>query len=179
MIAAGIVLMIAGVASIIYGVAQNDSMEAQFESIFNSGTKDPGNMWIIIGAVAAILGLVMLIAGLTKQKSADKGTSPKAYRECGTPANKETIVKPVRTCPKCKAEQEEDAAFCRLCGTSLTESKTVPEARSAATPVSTPVSSSWSGSAKDKGDRNAICPHCGARQSSGNTNCKYCGTPMQ
>lgn len=193
MIIAGIVLIIVGTVSIVYGVLQNDSIEVQLESIWESGTKDPGNLWIIIGAAIAILGIVLLIVGLTKRNRTDRAISTKACKKCGiqlannssfcprcgTPINEKTIEKPVRTCPKCKAEQEKGAAFCRLCGTSLTEPKTVPETKSVSTSASIEVSASWSGPAKDKGDRNAICPHCGARQSSGNTNCKYCGTPMR
>lgn len=80
-------------------------------------------------------------------------------------------------CPKCKTEQEKDAAFCRFCGTPINNSKPIPPKPTPApepgpNPVPTPTPI-----AKAK-DGKVMCPHCGARHMMGTTNCKYCGTAI-
>lgn len=72
MIIVGIILILAGGASAVYGVTQNNSWEAQLSSLFNSGSSDPGTMWIIIGAIAFVVGLVLLIAGISKTQKNNK-----------------------------------------------------------------------------------------------------------
>ena len=97
---------------------------------------------------------------------------------CGATAKK-TDPKPVVVCPKCKATQDDGAVFCSTCGSSLRgrdvmpTTTPIPAPKPAPAPIPTPTPT------KDKGDRKAICPRCGARQSSENSNCKYCGTPMR
>lgn len=68
MIIVGVLLILAGGASAVYGVTQNNSWEAQLSSLFSSGSSDPGTMWIIIGGIAVVVGLVLLIAGITKTR---------------------------------------------------------------------------------------------------------------
>lgn len=74
MIIVGILLIAAGGASAIYGVTQNNSWEAQLSSLFSRGSSDPGTVWIIIGTLAVVVGLVLLIAGIAKTR-AKKSTS--------------------------------------------------------------------------------------------------------
>lgn len=90
------------------------------------------------------------------------------------------VAKKQKNCPKCNATVASDAMFCTSCGTELksesafytpTPTSTTPSAPTPPTTLHTTPTS--------KGDRNAICPHCGARQSSSNTHCKYCNTPMK
>lgn len=64
----GILLLVAGVISAIYGNSMNNSVEAQLSSLFSSGTTDPGTTWIIIGVVAIVLGLILVVGGLRKKK---------------------------------------------------------------------------------------------------------------
>ncbi len=64
----GIILTLLGVGSLVFGLMQNNSLEAQFTSLLSSGSVDPGTIWIIVGAVAVILGLVLIILG--KRRSA-------------------------------------------------------------------------------------------------------------
>ena len=64
----GIILTLLGVGSLVFGLMQNNSLEAQFTSLLSSGSVDPGTIWIIAGAVAVILGLVLIILG--KRRSA-------------------------------------------------------------------------------------------------------------
>lgn len=61
-------------------------------------------------------------------------------------------------CPKCKAVQARDAAFCRFCGTAIVREMDPPP---------------------EKVARKAICPYCGARQREDAIYCKYCGTSMK
>ncbi len=51
-----------GVGSIIYGCNMNNSVEAQWDSFWNNGSTDPGTIWIILGAVAAVIGFIMLFS---------------------------------------------------------------------------------------------------------------------
>jgi len=69
MIILGIILVFAGVGSTIFGVTQNNSLEAQLTSFFSSGTTNPGTIWIIIGVVAIVLGIVLIIASLLRKKT--------------------------------------------------------------------------------------------------------------
>ena len=64
----GIILTLLGVGSLVFGLMQNNSLEAQFTSLLSSGSVDPGTIWIIAGAIAVILGLVLIILG--KRRSA-------------------------------------------------------------------------------------------------------------
>lgn len=80
-------------------------------------------------------------------------------------------------CPKCKATQEKDAAFCRFCGTPINNGKPIPpkpapspEPRPKPAPAPAPV-------VKAK-DGKVMCPHCGARHVVGTIRCKYCGTAI-
>lgn len=93
---------------------------------------------------------------------------------CGAAAKPVPESKPVAICPRCNAVQPNGAMFCGICGSSM-RGDVIPNVP----PVSVPPTSTHLKTPPVKGDRNAICPHCGARQSSENSNCKYCGTPMR
>lgn len=69
MVIIGIILMVAGAISAIYGVTQNSSLEAQLGSFLSSGSVNPGTPWIVIGVIALLVGLVLLIMGLRKKKN--------------------------------------------------------------------------------------------------------------
>jgi hypothetical protein len=64
----GIILALLGAGSLVFGFIQNNSLEAQFTSFISSGSVDPGTLWIIIGAVAAVLGIILIVIG--KRRSA-------------------------------------------------------------------------------------------------------------
>ena len=53
-----------GIGAIIHGCNLNNSVDAQCDSIWNNGSKDPGTVWIILGAVAVAIGLVLLFSAL-------------------------------------------------------------------------------------------------------------------
>ena len=63
----GIILILAGIISIVVGVAQNNDLASQIESIFSGSGANPGDIWIIIGVVALIVGVVLLIVGFMKK----------------------------------------------------------------------------------------------------------------
>ena len=48
----------------------NNSIEAQLSSLFNSGSANPGNIWLYCGIAIAVVGAILLVLGLTK-KNAD------------------------------------------------------------------------------------------------------------
>lgn len=68
MLILGIILIIAGAASYIYGNNMNNSLESQFSSLMSSGTVDPGSKWITLGVIAAVIGVLVIIYSLVKKK---------------------------------------------------------------------------------------------------------------
>ena len=69
MVIIGVILMVFGVGSAVFGYMQNNSLEAQLTSILGSGRLNPGTTWIVIGAAALVVGIVLLILGLRKKKN--------------------------------------------------------------------------------------------------------------
>lgn len=67
MIILSVILMLAGAASAVFGIIQNNDMELQMESIFSDGVANPGTVWIVVGAVALIVGIILLIIHFTKK----------------------------------------------------------------------------------------------------------------
>ncbi len=57
-----------GVGGIVYGCNMNNSVEAQWDSFWNNGSTDPGTAWIIIGAAAAVLGIIMLMSAFLSKE---------------------------------------------------------------------------------------------------------------
>ena len=58
----GIILVVAGLGSAGYGFMQNNSLEAQFSSILSSGTANPGTMFIVIGVILLVVGIICCAA---------------------------------------------------------------------------------------------------------------------
>ena len=69
MVIIGVILMVLGVGSAVFGFMQNNSIEAQLTSIFGSGRANPGTTWIVIGIAALVIGIVLMIIGLRKKKN--------------------------------------------------------------------------------------------------------------
>jgi len=63
----GAILVLVGLGSAIYGVAQNNDVEAQVMSVFSSGSMNPGAMWIIGGCVAMAIGIVLVFINMKKK----------------------------------------------------------------------------------------------------------------
>ena len=91
----GILLLIVGVAGCIYGYILNNSWEAQLVSLLEYGYLDPGTIFIIIGVLCAVLGVVFIILGVTKKK--DDTEFLLICSECGS-----DIISKNKYCKKCK-----------------------------------------------------------------------------
>lgn len=68
----GAILLVLGVACAGYGYLQNNSIEAQLSSLLSTGTANPGTIYIIIGAVVAVVGA--LVCGWSIYKRHGKGS---------------------------------------------------------------------------------------------------------
>ena len=140
--------------------------------------------------IASLAAIILSVSARYTSKSADASAdggipspAPKPTPKPVPPApgpipTKKTI------CPKCKAEQEKDAAFCRFCGTPINNSKKKPypepdpEPGPELDPELDPVPGPGPTPPPKPKDGKVICPYCGARQLAGTTTCKYCGTAI-
>lgn len=96
MLILGIILICAGAASYIYGEQINNNIGMQLESFFNTGSTNPGSIYVTIGIVAAVIGLIFTIIGIIK----------KFQRPSQNQAH----------CPSCGAALTNGAVFCGNCG---------------------------------------------------------------
>ena len=64
MVFMGVLYLLAGAGSIIYGFLQNNDVKNHMNSLFTNGSLGSGDGFIIVGGVVAVLGLVFLIAGI-------------------------------------------------------------------------------------------------------------------
>ena len=67
MIIFGIVIVILGVVSAVYGNHLNNDFEVQLENLFETGTTDPGDIFMFVGIAAAVVGLILFVMGLIKR----------------------------------------------------------------------------------------------------------------
>ncbi len=67
MIILGIILICAGAASYIYGEQLNNNIGMQPESFFNTGSTDPGSIYVTIVIVVAVIGLIFTVIGIIKK----------------------------------------------------------------------------------------------------------------
>ena len=79
----GVILLILGVACAGYGYLQNNSIEAQLSSLLSTGTTNPGTIYIIIGAVVAVIGA--LVCGWSLYKRHGKGGANVQHQEYSVP----------------------------------------------------------------------------------------------
>lgn len=96
MLILGIILICAGAASYIYGEQINNNIGMQLESFFNTGSTNPGSIYVTIGIVVAVIGLIFTIIGIIK----------KFQRSSQNQAH----------CPSCGAVLANGAVFCGNCG---------------------------------------------------------------
>lgn len=96
MIILGIVLICVGAVSYIYGEQLNNNVGMQLESLFNTGSIDPGSIYVTIGIVVAVIGLIFTIIGIIK-----KYQRPSKSKAC---------------CSSCGASLVNGAVFCGNCG---------------------------------------------------------------
>ena len=79
----GVILLILGVACAGYGYLQNNSIEAQLSSLLSTGTTNPGTIYIIIGAVVAVVGA--LVCGWSIYKRNGKGNTNAEHQSNSVP----------------------------------------------------------------------------------------------
>ena len=135
--------------------------------------------------MASFATIILAISARSMSKntgSSDADKAPTPAPALGSmpkpPVSAPIPVKKV-VCPKCNAEQDKNAAFCRFCGTPINNSKPVPT-EPGPTPVPAPIpdpAPTPKPAPKTK-DGKVMCPHCGARHTAGTSSCKYCGTAI-
>lgn len=112
----GIILIIAGAASVTYGFVLNNSIEAQLEAVFYKGAVDPGTVWIGLGAGMAVLGIILLIAGSERNGAVPPETAD-TYSPTTPPERTEIL------CPHCNSFVPQESNFCPVCGAVIRESR--------------------------------------------------------
>lgn len=68
----GAICSLVGVICLIGGIINNNSLESQLSSMFNSKAVKPGTIFIIIGSILLAIGVIILIIGIyqfTQNKS--------------------------------------------------------------------------------------------------------------
>lgn len=60
----GIIFIIGGTISLIFGSSLNNSYEARWNSFWESGRSNPGEAFVTLGTIAIVLGFILLIAGI-------------------------------------------------------------------------------------------------------------------
>lgn len=63
-IISGAICSLVGVICLIGGIINNNSLESQLSSLFNSNDSKPGNIYIIIGSILLLTGVIILIIGI-------------------------------------------------------------------------------------------------------------------
>lgn len=79
----GAILLVLGVACAGYGYLQNNSIEAQLSSLLSTGTTNPGTIYIVIGAVVAVVGA--LVCGWSLYKRHGKGSTNAEHQSDSVP----------------------------------------------------------------------------------------------
>ena len=79
----GAILLVLGVACAGYGYLQNNSIDAQLSSLLSTGTTNPGTIYIIIGAVVAVVGA--LVCGWSLYKRHGKGSTNAEHQSNSVP----------------------------------------------------------------------------------------------
>lgn len=76
-------MLVLGVACAGYGYLQNNSIDAQLSSLLSTGTTNPGTIYIIIGAVVAVVGA--LVCGWSLYKRHGKGSTNTEHQSNSVP----------------------------------------------------------------------------------------------
>ena len=67
--ALGVLAIIVGAILTIVGFVMNNSIEAQLTSLFSTGSTDPGTIFIVIGIIVLVVGILLVVM---KKKKAQK-----------------------------------------------------------------------------------------------------------
>jgi len=107
MIVLGVIMLVAGIASYVYGNQMNNSIEMQVKSLLSSGTTNPGSIFVTVGIVVAVVGVILIVVGCIKKF---KGNNNNGQVPNGP------IKMQKSSCPHCGAEMMDGAVFCSKCG---------------------------------------------------------------
>ncbi|HIR34571.1 MAG TPA: zinc ribbon domain-containing protein [Candidatus Faecimorpha stercoravium] len=122
MIGLCLILIIIGFVIIFFGYQQNNDINSQLESLFSSGSLDPGTVWIIIGAALLIISIVVLVI---TQWDKNKG-QPLQGPYQPNPAPQMPGEQNVAYCSHCGAKLKPNANFCPYCGSQVREAVNQP-----------------------------------------------------
>jgi uncharacterized membrane protein YidH (DUF202 family) len=105
MVGIGIALCGIGICMYIYGNQMNNDIELQMESLFGSGSVNPGSNYMTIGIVIAVIGLLLVVIGVYKYFSVNKN-SP----------DRPNYLKESTWLCVCGTSNPISATFCASCG---------------------------------------------------------------
>lgn len=199
----GLVVFFGGLASLLYGISLNRNVEVIMEYLFETGRTDPGQKWVIIGAVLLCVGGIMAILALLGRRKASGREKSEPIRRggklcphCGKPLSgspafcpacgKSISVDPPEDkilCPHCGKSVPKTANNCPYCGgamkdTPVPEKKTCPHCGKEL--VGSPAFCPYCGGSTREEDREdtVFCPQCGRSVPKTANNCPYCGRNM-
>lgn len=68
MLILGVIILIAAIASILYGNHLNTSFAVRFENIFENGEGATGTVWVVIGIILAVIAVAAIVFAIIKKK---------------------------------------------------------------------------------------------------------------
>ena len=157
MLALGIVLTIFGIIMALIGNGMNNNMDMQFESFFESGQVNPGDVFIYLGIGLVVLGIIFVIIGIAGR--AQKNNIP-PWAAYGSTAGTQMF--------KC----------CR-CGYKGLYSRSCPVCKSKQTMLPYNGNTVSSGHSEGQSGVSAVkCHSCGSTIASGSKFCSKCGSAV-
>ena len=123
MVGLGLVLLLGGSVSLIYGIIQNNSASAQWNSFLSSGSANPGTVFIVIGAIAAVLGLALIIIG--SMSNTQKQTNSPGTMNSNQYTNSDSSMNGW-VCPNCS---QLNSSYFNVCSCGTPRPQTRPQIR--------------------------------------------------
>ena len=112
MIGLGFLILFIGVVFVGYGNQLNNDIETQMDSLFEKGTTNTGDNYIVIGIFIGIIGLILLIYGIFRAKNKNDSLSENNQVINVSTHQFENCIK----CSYCGSLNLGDSKFCAACG---------------------------------------------------------------